>query len=39
MQRLTKQFVRDPRVGYILSKSENATPVLFAIYLQNNAIQ
>ena len=31
MQRLTKQFVRDPRVGYILNNNENATPELFAI--------
>ena len=26
--------VSDPRVGYILNKSENATPELFAIYKQ-----
>ena len=39
MQRLTKYFVRDPRVDYILNKSENATSELFAIYMQNNAIQ
>ena len=43
MQRLTKLFdvvqVSDPRVGYILTKSINATPELFAIYMQNNAIQ
>ena len=31
--------VSDPRVGYILNKSENATPELFAIYMQKNAIQ
>ena len=33
--------VSDPRVGYILNKSENATvtPELFAIYMQNKAIQ
>ena len=24
-------------VGYILNKSENATPELFAIYMQNDA--
>ena len=43
MQRLTKHFdvvqVSDPRVGYELNKSKNATPELFAIYMQNNAIQ
>ena len=43
MQRLTKYFdvvqVSDPRVGYILNKSKNATPELSAIYMQNNAIQ
>ena len=42
MQRLTKQFdvvSSDPRVGYILNKSENATPQLFAIYMHNDAIQ
>ena len=31
--------VSDRRVGYILNKSENATPNLFAIYMQNDAIQ
>ena len=31
--------VSDPRVGYILNKSENATPELFAIYMQNDAIE
>ena len=25
--------VSDPRVGYILNESENATPELFAIYM------
>ena len=43
MQQLTKLFDGDSgqwsRVGYILYKSENATPELFAIYMQNNAIQ
>ena len=31
--------VSDRRVGYILNKSENATPELFAIYVQNDASQ
>ena len=31
--------VSDRRVGYILKKSENATPELFAIYMQNEASQ
>ena len=31
--------VSDPRVGYTLNKSENATPELFAIYMQNDATQ
>ena len=31
--------VSDPREGYILNKSENTTPELFAIYMQNNTIQ
>ena len=31
--------VSDPRVCYILNKSENAKPDLFAIYMQNNAVQ
>ena len=43
MQRLTKSFdvvqVSDRRVGYILIKSENASPELFAIYMKNDAIQ
>ena len=26
--------VSDPRAGYILNKSENATPELFAIFMQ-----
>ena len=43
MQRLTNSFdgvqVSDRRVGYILNKSENATPELFAIYMQNDASQ
>ena len=43
MQRLTESFevvqVSDRRVGYILNTSENATPELFAIYMQNEAIQ
>ena len=29
----------DRREGYILNKSENATPELFAIYMQNDANQ
>ena len=29
----------DHREGYILNKSENATPELFSIYMQNDAIQ
>ena len=29
--------VSDRSVGYILNKSENATPELFAIHMQNNA--
>ena len=40
MQRLTKSFqVSDRHVGYKLNKSENATPELFASYLQNDASQ
>ena len=43
MQRLTKLFnvvqVSESRVGYILNKSENATPELLAIYKQNDASQ
>ena len=31
--------VSDRREGYILNKSENATPELFAIYMQNDASQ
>ena len=31
--------VNNPRVGYILNKSKNATPELFAIHMHNNAIQ
>ena len=31
--------VSDRRVGYILNKSENATPELLAIYMQNDASQ
>ena len=31
--------VSDRHVGYILRKSENATPELFAIYMQNDTIQ
>ena len=31
--------VSDRRVCYILSKSENATSELFAIYMQNDARQ
>ena len=31
--------VSDRRVGYILNKSENATPELFAIYVQNDESQ
>ena len=31
--------VSDLRVGYILNKSENATPELFAIDMQNYASQ
>ena len=31
--------VSDRRVGYILNKSENATPELFAVYTQNDASQ
>ena len=41
MQRLTSHSmpfeVRDLRVCYILNKSENATPELFAIDMQNDA--
>ena len=29
----------DPRVGYILNKSENATTELFVIFIQNDASQ
>ena len=29
--------VSDRRVGYILNKSENATPEVIAIYMQNDA--
>ena len=40
MQWLTKSFdvvqVSDHHVGYILNKSENATPESFAIYMQNS---
>ena len=40
MQRLTNSFqVSDRHVDYILNKSENATPELFAIYMQNDASQ
>ena len=40
MQRLTKLFdVVSGLVGYILNKSENATPELFAIYMQNDTSQ
>ena len=38
MQRLTKSF-DDRYVGYILDNNENAAPELFAIYMQNDAIQ
>ena len=31
--------VSDRRVCYILDKSENATPELFSIYMQNDASQ
>ena len=31
--------VSDRRVGYIQNKSENATPELFAIHMQNDASQ
>ena len=31
--------VSDRRVGYILNKSENATPELYATYMQINASQ
>ena len=31
--------VSDRRIGYILNKSENVTPELFAIYMQNDASQ
>ena len=31
--------VSDRRVGYILNKRENATPELYAIYMQNDASQ
>ena len=31
--------ISDLRVGYILNKSENATPELFAIYMQNDESQ
>ena len=31
--------VSDGRVGYLLNKSENATPELFPIYMQNDANQ
>ena len=31
--------VSDRRVGYILNKSENTAPELFAIYMQNDASQ
>ena len=31
--------VIDPPVCYILNESANATPELFAIYMQNDAIQ
>ena len=39
LHNLTLFQVSDPPVGYILNKSENAIPELFAIYVQNNAIQ
>ena len=43
MKRLTKSFdvfqVSDRRACYKLNKSENATPELFAIYMQNDPIQ
>ena len=43
MQRLTKSFdvvqVSNRRIGYILNKSENATPELIAIYMQYDARQ
>ena len=43
MQLLNKSFdafqVSDRGIGYILNKSENATPELFAIYMQNDANQ
>ena len=43
MQRLTTHSmafqVSDRRIGYILNKSVNATPELFAIYMQNDASQ
>ena len=31
--------VSDPRVSYILNKSEHTTPELFAIHMQKDAIQ
>ena len=31
--------VSDLRVGYVLNKSENATPELLAVYMQNDASQ
>ena len=43
MQRLTESFdvvqVSNRRIGYILNIGENATPALFAIYMQNDARQ
>ena len=34
----TPSFHADPLELYILSKSENATPELFTIYIQNDAV-
>ena len=31
--------VSNGHMGYILNKNENATPELFAIYMQNDACQ
>ena len=39
LNKLVSFQASDRRVGYILNKSENATPELFAIYMQNDAIQ
>ena len=39
MQRLTESFDVHSGIGYILNKSENATPELFVIYMQNATLQ